>query len=494
MCGIVALWGSDRPDLVNAMLSKLTHRGPDGRGIERLPDDRGVLGHRRLAIIDPAGGYQPMRTPGGESALIVNGMIYNYRDLRDDLEGAPFVTDSDSETILHGYTRWGTDVVERLDGMFAFVLTDGDRLIAARDPLGIKPLYVGEVDGGLAFASEINALAGVATGLREFPAGQIFDSERGFTSYYSVPEPARDEAVSIEDTLASVWATLEASVLKRLRSDVPLGCFLSGGLDSSLIAAIARQHVDELHTFSVGLEGSSDLGAAREVARHLGTIHHERVVTRQEALDALPDVVRRLESFDRDLVRNAVPTWFVAWEAVAAGMKVILTGEGADELFAGYRYYADYDSDPDALQHELRRSLEALHDMNLQRVDRMTMAHGLEARVPFLDTEMVALAMRIDPRLKRPVEDGQVVEKWVLRKACEDLLPESITWRTKAQFAGGSGFADVFADHGRALAAEARGSEGAEESAYRDILGRHLSDASALSLTSHWRDNRVVTV
>jgi len=486
MCGIVALWGASNTELVDRMLSKIRHRGPDGQETVRLPNGTGTLGHQRLAIIDPANGRQPMHSPDGRQSLIVNGMIYNYRSLRSKLGDAGFTTDSDSETILHGYRTWGRDVVTRLDGMFAFALSDDERIIAARDPLGIKPLYFGQVGDATAFASEIQALDGLADDISEFPAGHIYDSRSGFERYYTIPGSA-GEYWSTGETLEAVRSTLEAAVRKRLRSDVPLGCFLSGGLDSSLIAAIARQDIDELHTFSVGLDGSTDLDAAREVAVHLGTIHHERVLTQAEAINAMPEVVRHLESYDRDLVRNAVPTWFVAREAASADMKVILTGEGADEIFAGYGYYEDYASDPRSLQRELRRSLESLHDMNLQRVDRMTMAHGIEARVPFLDTAMVDVGMRVDPQLKQSAPHGRRIEKWVLRKSCEDLLPAPILWREKEQFADGSGFGSLFGELSSGPTFDGR----TEESYYRDVLAAHFQDAKSLDLTTHWRDNRL---
>lgn len=498
MCGIAAIWGRTDPATIDAILDRLTHRGPDGRGIHvtgTATDRPATLGHARLAIIDPAGGRQPLVADDG-SALVCNGMLYNDRALRDLLAGSHFRTASDSESALHGFLAWGSDVVRRLDGMFAFVLVDADgEAFAARDPLGIKPLYWGRVDGGLAFASEIKALAGCAGDIEEFPPGCTWDSRAGLQRYYEVPAPsARDRGEA--DIRASVRATLEESVVKRLRSDVPLGAFLSGGLDSSIIAAIARQHVDELHTFAVGLEGSSDLAAARRVARHLDTVHHEYVIEPREVVETLPGVLHHLESYDRDLVRSAVPTWFVA-RLAAAHVKVVLTGEGADELFAGYGYHADY-HDGDALQAETRRSLQAMHDVNLQRVDRMTMAHSLEARVPFLDTAMLELAMGIPAGYKRRAGAPDRGAKWILRKAFEDLLPAEIVWRGKLQFDEGSGFSDHLAAHARAEADAGRVVPGgadtrsAEEALYRRLLVDGLPDpAPVLALTRHWSAGRV---
>ena len=439
MCGIAVIWGRRDRGIVEAMLEAQAHRGPDGQGIHEPDGVPAVMGHRRLAIIDPATGIQPLLAEGDRS-LVANGMIYNDRALRAELGADGFRTGSDSESILRCLIARGPDGVGGLDGMFAFVMQDGDRLIAGRDPLGIKPLYVGHDEGAILFASEIKALAPFTDRIRAVPPGSLIDTQGGSRRYYALP-PAEPRFRDLDEAVAALRRTVEASVVKRLRSDVPLGCLLSGGLDSSIVCAVARQHLPELHTFAVGLEGSEDLRAARLVARHLGTIHHELVVDPESVLEELPRVVAHLESFDQDLVRSAVPCWLVS--RLAAGhVKVILTGEGADELFAGYRYHRDY-ADRSELALELRRSLEAMHDVNLQRVDRMTMAHGLEARVPFLDRDLVALAMRLPVGWKLFSEGERRIEKWILRKAFADLLPEEIVWRDKSQFDQGSGFADL---------------------------------------------------
>ena len=267
---------------------------------------------------------------------------------------------------------------------------------------------------------------------------------------------------------------------------MPLGAFLSGGLDSSIIAALARLHLDVLHTFAVGLEGSADLLAARRVADHLGTIHHEYRICQDEVRRDLPEMLFHLESFDRDLVRSAVPCWYVS-RLASDEVKVVLTGEGADELFAGYTYYRGYD-DPDALQQELRRSILRMHNINLQRVDRMTMAHGLEGRVPFLDTLMIELAMAIPAELKLQGVGKRRVEKWILRKAFEDLLPEDIVWRDKAQFDEGSGLADLLAAEAVARGGPDEG-RSAEEAHYRSTLASTFDEPEpVLSLVAHWND------
>jgi asparagine synthase (glutamine-hydrolysing) len=385
--------------------------------------------------------------------------------------------------------------------MFALILTNGQDLLAARDPVGIKPLYYGESGRRTVFASELKALSGRATNVREFPPGSLFHTQTGFKKYCTIPR-AEPEKRPIKNWCNVIRNRLERAVKKRLMSDVPLGAFLSGGLDSSIIASIARLHMKELHTFSVGVEGSSDLEAARVVARHIDSIHHEYVFTRDEIIHHLPEIIFYLESFDQDLVRSAVPCYFVS-RLASEHVKVILTGEGADELFGGYSYYKDFDETM-PLHEELYRSVSSLHNINLQRVDRLTMAHSIEGRVPFLDLDMIELGQRIPSRLKiRKVENGLQVEKWILRKAFEDLLPSKIIWRTKEQFDEGSGTSDILAglgDHFMPQAVE-RQYCGAhrhdhinshEEAVYHKLLCEAYTDPSAiLSNVARWHDNRI---
>ena len=493
MCGIAFVRGErDADKIVCEMLDRLAHRGPDGEG--RYVDEGAdaVLGHKRLAIIDPKGGAQPILTPDGDAALIANGMIYNDKGLRGDLlahePALVFQTGSDSEPILHGYRAHGTEIVRRLDGMFAFVLTAGGRVIAARDPIGIKPLYIGRRGDALYLASEIKALVGRVDTLEEFPPGHLFDDGADMERYYTVPEP-RCELMDPEETAALVRDTLERAVVKRLRSDVPLGAFLSGGLDSSIIAALARRHLDTLHTFAVGLEGSEDLDAARRVAEHIGSKHHETIIRPDELVRELPTILYHLESYDQDLVRSAAPTWFVARMA-SQTVKVVLTGEGADELFAGYAYYKNY-ADRSEMHRELHRSITTMHNINLQRVDRMTMAHGLEARVPFLDLEMIDLAMRIDPALKMRRTQTANIEKWILRHAFEDLLPDDIVWRDKAQFDQGSGTDVALAASMPRRSQVASSNVSPEEAWYRALFMDVFPKAEqALPLVAHWSSLR----
>ena len=444
MCGLAGVWGTLDKEVVRQMMNTLIHRGPDDAGTFTARKI-GVLGHRRLSIMDLDGGRQPIERMTGEGAIIANGEIYNDQQLRVELSNKhDFRTRSDSESALHMYREAHVDAAEKLDGMFAFAISDGEDLYLARDPLGIKPLYYGRHQGGLAFASEQKALVGRADDVREFPPGTWFHSRHGFHRYFDVP----NDSPYIDSQAAhvrKVRTAVEQAVVKRLMSDVPVGAFLSGGLDSSIIVAIARRHVDELHTFSVGIDGSRDILAARLVARHLDTFHHEYILTPGDVLEALPEIIYSLESFDQDLVRSAIPCHFTS-KLASQFVKVILTGEGADELFAGYEYYRAI-SCPDELHRELQRSIRSLHNINLQRVDRLTMAHSVEGRVPFLDLNLIRVAQSIPTELKLfRNDDGRIIEKWVLRKAFEGLLPSEILWRSKEQFDEGSGTTSLLAD------------------------------------------------
>ncbi|MGR9090953.1 MAG: asparagine synthase B, partial [Gammaproteobacteria bacterium] len=448
------------------------------------------LAHRRLSIIDPDGGHQPLTSQSHGASLIANGMVYNDLTLREMSGQTRFATNSDSESILQACCQRGPAAVAELDGMFAFVMATSEKLIAARDPIGIKPLYVGRRDGTYCFASEIKALSPYVDEIHEFPPGHVFDSSRGMSRYYTLPDVTED-LHDEQEAIRIIRQTLTESVEKRLRSDVPLGVFLSGGLDSSIIAAIACRHRRGLKSFAVGLENSPDLKAARRVADYLGTDHYERVISAEEISRDLPQILYHLESFDQDLVRSAVPCYYVS-QLAAQHVKVVLTGEGADELFAGYDYHKDY-ANPSALQAELRRSVLSMHNINLQRVDRMTMAHGLEARVPFLDRTMLDIAFRVPVNLKLPADSR--IEKWILRKAFEDLLPGDIVWREKSQFDQGSGVADLLVrdeipnDQPGDRDAQSCASRSAEEAAYRELLINQFDNPKTmLELVSHWDD------
>ena len=440
MCGIAGIWNTDTgAEQVAAMLAGLRHRGPDDEGLHR--DENAILGHRRLSIMDPEGGAQPIYNEDRSHAIVANGEIYNFRTLNEQLGARHrLATTSDTETALHLYEEMGPTIVNVLDGMYAFAVSDGNGFFAARDAIGIKPLYYAEHGSSFWFSSELEPLSEHTDDIREFPPGTCYDSRTGFRTFYSVPD-IRPRPMTEQRATDRIRQTLEKSVVKRLMSDVPLGAFLSGGLDSSLIVALARRNLGRpIHTFSVGLENSRDLEAARLVSRHVDTMHHEYILTVDEVLDALPAIVRALESYDRDLVRSAIPCYFTS-RLAADEVKVILTGEGADELFAGYRYYKDIEDLDEVLHRELRRSVSSLHNINLQRVDRLTMAHSIEGRVPFLDLEMIELGQEIPAALK--LRGSPPVEKWILRKAFEDLLPHDIVWRAKEQFDEGSGTVDL---------------------------------------------------
>ena len=447
MCGFVCLWKIDDPELAHLMIGKIAHRGPDETHVSKASNAPAVMAHCRLSIIGLEDGSQPIST--AENVLVANGEIYNYADLRAILGESAFWTRSDSETILHLFRSDEPRWIAKLDGMFAFVLATPDRIIAARDPLGIKPLFMARIGEGLAFASELKAFDGL--GLREVETigpGVIFDSVDGFRKWYRMPQGAAD--LQPGEDLEPIWRelrlVLEAAVRKWMVADVEVGAFLSGGLDSSVIAALAARAIDRpLKTFSVGTEGSPDLAAARAVAEHIGSDHHEFVFTADDLAETLPHVIYHLESADVDLVRSALPTHF-ATALARRHLKVVLTGEGADELFAGYAYHHAYARTPRALADELTRSLGTMHNINLQRVDRITMAQGLEARTPFLDRDLIAFAQSIPASLKMKITDEetqQTTEKWILRKACEDLLPANLIWRKKAQFDEGSGTVDA---------------------------------------------------
>lgn len=457
MCGFTAYVGcraSARSAVVEQMAERLRHRGPDDSN--HYTSSTAALAHRRLSIIDVRGGQQPILNESGDVALVCNGEIYNHRSLRAGLEGNHrFGTHSDSEVILHLYEDKGPACISELDGMFAFVVADGERFLAARDPLGIKPLYFGRDEDGIWFASELKSLPSACRDVAEIPPGS-FMTETGAVQRWFHPTWTESSRVPNPHVLAQ---QLERAVLKRLMSDVPLGVFLSGGLDSSIIAALVRRHISELHSFAVGLEGSADLLAARRAAEHIGTRHHEYVYTPDEAAQVLPTVIAHLESYDPALIRSAVPCYFVS-KLTAEHVKVVLTGEGADEAFAGYHYFRGI-SDPSTLHRECVRLLLGLHNMNLQRVDRMTMAHGLEGRVPFLDIEFLAWAMAADPAQKLHRADRP--EKWLLRQAFTHWLPADIAWRSKQEFADGCGSEQVMKAYGDRVVTDADCSRAATE-------------------------------
>jgi asparagine synthase (glutamine-hydrolysing) len=471
------------------MVERLRHRGPDGAGM--TDTTVGSLGHTRLAIVDFEGGHQPL---GDRRAWIsFNGEIYNHQELRNRYLGDHELrTRTDTEVILQLYARFGPQCVALLDGMFAFAILSGGELFLARDPLGIKPLYVGAHGATLYFASEIKALAEITDDIHEFPPGCWCHSSHGETRYYTLgaSQPAADAVATETQALDTIRATLSAAVTKRLMADVPIGVSLSGGLDSSIVALLVREGLERLDTFAVGVDGSADLAAAREVARFLGTSHHELVYTACDVQAALPEVIYYLESCDPALVRSAVPNYFLA-RLASAHVKVLLTGEGADELYAGYAYLSVF-GEPATLQSELLSITAALHNTNLQRADRMSMAYGLEARVPFLDVESVALALGLPAEWK--LRGPGRPEKALLRRAFADRLPAAIVARPKQKYAAGAGSANIIAELAEATISDTTFVR--ERERLRARWNYHLPNKEALYyytiMRQHYRDEWIL--
>lgn len=459
MCGIVCAFDVKestevlRPQLLE-MSKKIRHRGPDWSGI--YADDKAILAHERLAIVDPASGKQPLLSPNGKLILAANGEIYNHRELRKQFEGKyDFKTESDCEVILALYQEKGVDFIDEMNGIFGFTIYDAekDEYFVARDHMGIIPLYMGwDKNGTFYVASELKALEGTCTKIELFPPGHYLHSSDGeLKKWYSRDWMEYDAVKENETSIKEIKEALEAAVHRQLMSDVPYGVLLSGGLDSSVTSAIAKKYAQkriesgdtadawypQLHSFSVGLEGSPDLAAAQKVADHIGTVHHEIKFTIQEGLDAIKDVVYNLETYDITTIRASTPMYLMARVIKSMGIKMVLSGEGADELFGGYLYFHKA---PNAQEfhEETVRKLSKLHMYDCLRANKSLASWGIEGRVPFLDKEFMDVAMRINPQDK--MINGERMEKWVVRKAFEDMLPESVAWRQKEQFSDGVGY------------------------------------------------------
>ena len=459
MCGIVCAFDLKekaevlRPQILE-MSKKIRHRGPDWSGI--YADDKAILAHERLSIVDPGSGKQPLFSEDKKLILSANGEIYNHRELRKQFEGKyNFQTASDCEVILALYKEKGTGFIDEMNGIFAFALydVDKDEYFIARDHMGIIPLYMGwDANGTFYVASELKALEGVCTKIELFPPGHFLSSKDGvFTKWYSRDWMDYDAVKDNQTSIDEIHDALEAAVHRQLMSDVPYGVLLSGGLDSSVTSAIAKKYSEkriesgdtqgawwpQLHSFSVGLEGSPDLAAARLVADHIGTVHHEIKFTIQEGLDAIRDVIYKLETYDITTIRASTPMYLMARVIKSMGVKMVLSGEGADELFGGYLYFHKAPNKKE-FQEETVRKLSKLHMYDCLRANKSLAAWGIEGRVPFLDKEFMDVAMRINPQDK--MINGERMEKWVVRKAFESYLPASVAWRQKEQFSDGVGY------------------------------------------------------
>ena len=515
MCGIVCAFDLKqkseilRPQVLE-MSKKLRHRGPDWSGI--YSDEKSIMAHERLAIVDPASGQQPLFSEDKKLVLAANGEIYNHRELRKQFHGTyNFQTASDCEIILALFKEKGVDFIDDLNGIFGFALYDveKDEYFIARDHMGIIPLYIGwDQNGTFYVASELKALEGVCAKIELFPPGHYMSSRDGkFVKWYNREWTDYDAVKDNETSIAEVKQALEAAVHRQLMSDVPYGVLLSGGLDSSVTSAIAKKYAQkrvesddtseawypQLHSFSVGLEGSPDLAAAQKVADYIGTIHHEIKFTIQEGLDAIKDVIYNIETYDITTIRSSTPMYLMARVIKSMGIKMVLSGEGADEIFGGYLYFHKA---PNAQEfhEETVRKLDKLHMYDCLRANKSLMAWGIEGRVPFLDKEFMDVAMRLNPQDK--MINGERMEKWIIRKAFEDMLPESVAWRQKEQFSDGVGYSwidtlkevvDTEVSDEQLANAKFRfpiqTPQNKEEFYYRSIFEDHFpSDAAALSV------------
>ena len=523
MCGIVAILNVKEQtqqlrQKALGMSQKIRHRGPDWSGI--YCGKSAILAHERLSIVDPESGGQPLYSPGRQQILAVNGEIYNHQEIRKRYEGRySFQTGSDCEVILALYQDKGIDFLEDLSGIFAFVLYDEERdvFLIARDPIGVIPLYIGYDDDGTVYvASELKALEGQCQRYEPFLPGHYaygklkiknekLQMERYYHRDWMSYDAVKDNGASSED----IRQALRAAVKRQLMSDVPYGVLLSGGLDSSVISAVAERYSEmriednsqtkaywpRLHSFAVGLKGAPDLAKARLVADHIGTVHHEINYTIQEGLDALRDVIYFIETYDVTTVRASTPMYLLARVIKSMGIKMVLSGEGADEIFGGYLYFHKA-PDAKAFHEETVRKLSKLHLYDCLRANKSLSAWGVEGRVPFLDKEFLDVAMRTNPQAK--MCPGKTMEKRIVREAFSDMLPEEIVWRQKEQFSDGVGYSwidtlkkmtsEAVTDEQMAHAAERfpiNPPKNKEEYYYRSIFAEHFpSDSAARSVPS----------
>ena len=517
MCGIVSIFNiqEQTPELRQKALrmsQKIRHRGPEWSGI--YTGGSAILCHERLSIVDPESGKQPLFSSDKKQVLAVNGEIYNHQDIRRRYVGKyQFQTGSDCEVILALYRDKGIDFLEDLSGIFAFALYDAERdeFLIARDPIGVIPLYIGYDDDGKVYvASELKALEGQCDRYEPFLPGHYYWSrEPGMKRYYKRDwfsyDAVKDNAASVTD----IHDALEAAVKRQLMSDVPYGVLLSGGLDSSVISAIAEKFSERriedddkerawwprLHSFAVGLKGAPDLAKAKLVADYIGTVHHEINYTIQEGLDAIRDVIYFIETYDVTTVRASTPMYLLARVIKSMGIKMVLSGEGADEIFGGYLYFHKAPS-PKAFHEETVRKLSKLYMYDCLRANKSLSAWGVEGRVPFLDKEFLDVAMRTNPEAK--MCPGKTIEKRIVREAFANMLPDEVAWRQKEQFSDGVGYSwidtlkkitsDQVSDEQMAHAAERfpiNPPRNKEEYYYRSIFAEHFpSDSAARSVPS----------
>ena len=517
MCGIVAIFHVEEQtqalrDKALRMSQKIRHRGPDWSGI--YCGGHAILAHERLSIVDPESGQQPLYSPDRCQVLAVNGEIYNHKDLRERYKDQyQFQTGSDCEVILALYRDRGIDFLEELNGIFAFALYDEmrDEFLIARDPIGVIPLYIGyDADGKVYVASELKALEGQCDRYEPFLPGHYYWSGEGkMHRYYHRDWMDYDQVKDNKASVTAIHDGLEAAVRRQLMSDVPYGVLLSGGLDSSIISAVAEKYADmrieddsktkaywpRLHSFAVGLKGAPDLAKARLVADHIGTVHHEINYTIQEGLDAIRDVIYFIETYDVTTVRASTPMYLLARVIKSMGIKMVLSGEGADEIFGGYLYFHKA-PDARAFHEETVRKLSKLYLYDCLRANKSLAAWGVEGRVPFLDKEFLDIAMRTNPEAK--LCPGMMMEKKILRQAFADMLPDEVAWRQKEQFSDGVGYswidtlkavtAAAVTDEQMAHAAERfpiNTPQNKEEYYYRSIFAEHFpSDSAARSVPS----------
>ena len=511
MCGIVAILDVKAQtkalrEKALRMSQKIRHRGPDWSGI--YCGGSAILAHERLSIVDPESGGQPLFSPDRKQILAVNGEIYNHQDIRRRFVGQyDFQTGSDCEVILALYREKGIDFLEDLSGIFAFVLYDEERdeFLIARDPIGVIPLYIGYDDNGMVYvASELKALEGQCERYEPFLPGHYYWSKQpGMQRYYRRDWMQYDAVKDNDASVEAIRDALESAVKRQLMSDVPYGVLLSGGLDSSVISAIAEKYSEmrieddsqtkaywpRLHSFAVGLKGAPDLAKARLVADHIGTVHHEINYTIQEGLDAIRDVIYYIETYDVTTVRASTPMYLLARVIKSMGIKMVLSGEGADEIFGGYLYFHKAPTAKD-FHEETVRKLSKLHLYDCLRANKSLSAWGVEGRVPFLDKEFLDVAMRTNPKAK--MCPGQTIEKKIVREAFAELLPEEVAWRQKEQFSDGVGYswidtlkaitAAAVTDEDMAHAAERfpiNPPKNKEEYYYRSIFAEHFPSESA---------------